>query len=89
MSKLAHMCTTCGHQETHHEKAVSPKAHVGCPCCRAAKFAPDPEPTLLPTIAYPSREPEPLYEPGSVRNRGEHLCGCEACRAAYVEHTAG
>lgn len=87
MSKLAHLCRTCNHQQGHHERIADGKAYTGCACCRAAAFDRDPEPTLLATFALADSQPEPLWAPGDTRNAGtghkEVLCACEACVAAY------
>ena len=92
MSKLAHLCTTCHHQQGHHERIAGKEAYTGCECCRAAKFTPDPEPTLLATFTLATHKPEPLWKPGDTRNAGtgnrEELCDCQACVAAYARETA-
>jgi ssDNA-binding Zn-finger/Zn-ribbon topoisomerase 1 len=90
MSKLVHMCPTCGHQQQHHDPAR--RAFIGCSCCATHEPSADifdAEPTIVETFAYPSGELEPLFEPGSTRNahspaHREQLCGCTLCRAAYA-----
>ena len=92
MSKLAHQCTDCGHTKAQHgpfDAAFKP-----CVCCRKDQrdITVHPEPVLLATFDLATHKPEPLLEPGTVRNPGtghkETLCGCDACRAAYARETA-
>ena len=94
MSRLVHLCTNeaCGHPKAAHNTIGA--VYKSCPCCRRdprdVEF--DPEPVLLPTFDLATYKPEPLWQPGDVRNAGtghkEQLCGCDACHAAYVRETA-
>lgn len=88
MSKLVHLCTTCQHPQSHHEKIAGEQAYTGCPCCRAAGFTADPQPTLTETFDLATHQPEPLWQPGDMRNHDnghrERLCACDACVAEYA-----
>ena len=83
MSVLVHQCRTCGHDVVWHEPRET--GYTRCGCCRAGRPDRDPEPTLRETTTWRS-EPEPLWEPGALRNAGTmhaiRLCDCDRCRQA-------
>jgi hypothetical protein len=94
MSRLVHLCTNeaCRHPKASH--GLRDAGTKPCACCRRdphdVTF--DTEPVILETYALATHKPEPLFEPGTVRNPGgshrEPLCDCPACVAAYARETA-
>ena len=92
MARLVHLCTECRHPKVNHHPAGA--LTKPCVCCRRdpRDVTFDAEPVILETFALATHGPEPLLEPGTVRNPGgahrEQLCGCPACVAAYARETA-
>lgn len=100
MAVLVHDCTDCGHRQDMHGQggfASDPGSgrrlsFSACGCCAtsAKERSPlnlDPEPRRWETFAEPGGRPEPLYEPGSIRNSGNvsrsNVCDCARCRELY------
>jgi len=90
MSVLVHLCRSCEHQQGWHSARCP--GYTSCRCCRAQACDPDPEPVLLRTFSFPGWRPEPVVEPGTVRNphsmHASQSCSCAACGAAYLRLTA-
>ena len=92
MARLVHLCTECRHPKASHGTIGA--VYKTCVCCGRdpRDVTVDAEPVILETFALATHKPEPLFEPGTVRNAGtghkETLCDCQACHAAYERETA-